>query len=89
MLFCCTGDEAEVKCESDHDAAHRKLVEIVRKFVSKLDAARKRYEGRLTELEGAMNAEAENSAKERYEQEKTRLQVRDVTRTQFPPEYMS
>ena len=83
------GDEDEVKGEAEHDAAHKKLVEIVQKFVSKLDAARKRYEGRLTELEGAMNAEAENSARERYEQEKTRLQVRDVTRTQFPPEYMS
>ena len=78
MLFCCTGDEAEVKCESDHDAAHRKLVEIVRKFVSKLDAARTRYEGRIAELDGAMNAEAENMAHERYEQERIRLQVPDA-----------
>lgn len=68
-----------MKSEAEHDAAHKKLVEIVQKFVSKLDAARKRYEGRLAELDGAMNAEAENSARERYEQEKTRLLVSDVT----------
>ena len=69
------GDEAEVKGEETHYAAHRKFVDIIRKFSEKMQAARKRYEGRMAELDGAMNPEAEGVAKERFEQEKVRLQV--------------
>ena len=34
----------------------------------------------MAELDGAMNPEAENMARERYEQEKIRLQVRERVR---------
>lgn len=71
------GDEAEVRGEEDHGAAHKKFVDIIRKFSEKLQAAEKRYHGRMAELDGAMNPEAENMARERWEQEKQRLQVSD------------
>ena len=76
LAFCETGDESEIKGEEEHQAAHRKYVEIIRKFSEKLDAAYKRYKGRLAELEGAMNPEAEAVQTERYKQEKYRLQVK-------------
>ena len=75
LAVLCEGDEAEVRGEETHYAAHKKLVDIVRKFGEKLTTARRRYEGRMAELDGAMNPEAENMARERYEQEKIRLQV--------------
>ena len=69
------GDEAERKCEEAHFNAHKKYIEVVRKFVQKLAAEEERYKERLEEVQDAMNPEAEEVVKQRYEQARGRLQA--------------
>ena len=67
------GDELEHQAEEEHGASHRKFVEIVRKFVQKLQAEEKRYKDRLDELIGSLNPDAEDVVHQRYQQARGRL----------------
>ena len=67
------GDELEHQAEENHGASHRKFVEIVRKFVQKLQAEEKRYKDRLDELVGSLNPDAEDVVHQRYQQARGRL----------------
>ena len=69
------GDEQERKSEESHHAAHKKLIEVVRKFVQKLQEEEKRYQDRLADLEDAMNPDAVYIVQQRYQQGKSRLQA--------------
>ena len=68
------GDQSEREHEEGHYAAHKKYVDTVRKFVSKLEMEERKYKGRMEELENAMNPDAEAVVEQRYNQAKTRLQ---------------
>lgn len=67
------GDESEHKAECNHMTSHQKFVEIVRKFVQKLQAEEKRYKDRLDELIGSLNPDAEDVVHQRYQQARSRL----------------
>ncbi|CAH1789583.1 unnamed protein product [Owenia fusiformis] len=68
------GDMPEREHEEAHQTAHKKFVEVIRKFFNKLQAEEEKYKDRLSELEGAMNPDAEHVVKQRYMQAKQRLQ---------------
>ncbi len=67
------GDEAERKAEEAHYGSHKRYVEVIRKFFQKLQDEETRFKDRLSELEGAMNPDAENTVRQRYQQAKSRL----------------
>ena len=67
------GDEKERKAEEVHHAAHKKFAETVGKFFQKLQAEEARFKEKMADLEGAMNPEAENVTKMRYDQARARL----------------
>ena len=62
------GDPREAEREESHVGAHVRFCEAVKKFFGKLEQEEKRYKERLSELEGAMNPDAENIALQRYNQ---------------------
>ena len=67
------GDESERRAEETHGASHGKFVEIVRKFVQKLQDEEKLYKDRLDELIGSLNPDAERVVHQRYQQARSRL----------------
>ena len=68
------GDQSEAKAEEDHYKAHNKYITYIRKFGQKLQGEELRLNERLSELEGSMNADAEDTVRQRYQQTKSRLQ---------------
>lgn len=79
------GDESERDHEESHVGAHVRFADTIRKLSSKLQAEEKKFKDRISDLEGALNPEAENVALQRYKQAKTRLQseLREQIRTRM------
>ena len=69
------GDEAERKCEEDHNTAHRKYNEIIGKFMAKLQDEEKRFREKMLELKDAQNPEAEHILRQRFAQARNRLRA--------------
>lgn len=67
-------DEEEQKSEEEHHNSHKKYTETIKKLCSKLRAEHNKLKAKLSELEGAMNPQAEQTAHSRFEQAVARLQ---------------
>ena len=69
------GDAKEAEAEEAHVAQHVRFCDMLRRFFTKLQQEEKLYKDRISDLQGAMNPDAENTTMQRYKQAKLRLQA--------------